>query len=97
METGVIKFSAKDMRELTKQSRHSLEDKEFENAKDKIIAAAQQGNCSLILTLEYSTTIKSLQTLGFEVHHATNIPTAAYASGKILNYYEVSWFGKQIP
>ena len=91
MEKSVIKFSAEGMRRLTDQSQRSLENKEFENAKDKIITAAQQGHYSLILTLEYPATIKSLQALGFKVHYATNIPITAYASGKILNYYEVSW------
>lgn len=82
------------MRELTNQSQQSLEKKEFENAKDKIIAAAQQGNYSLNLTLDYPTTIKALQGLGFKVHYATEIPITTYASGRVPNYYEVSWFGE---
>lgn len=94
MEKSIIKFSAEGMRELTNQSQQSLEKKEFENAKDKIIAAAQQGHYSLNLTLDYPTTIKALQGLGFKVHYATEIPITTYASGRVPNYYEVSWLGK---
>jgi len=94
MEKSVIKFCAEGMRELTTKSQRSLENKEFENAKDKIIAAAQQGRYSLLLTLECPVTIKNLQALGFEVRYATDIPITAYASGKILNYYDVSWLDK---
>lgn len=94
MEKGVIKFSADGMRELTNQSQRSLENEEFQNAKEKIIATAQQGHYSLNLTLDYPTTIKALQALGFKVHYATDISITTYASGKVPNYYEVSWFDK---
>ena len=94
METGVIKFSAKGMRELANQSQRSLENKEFENVEDSIIAAAQLGHYSLNLTLDYNTTIKKLQALGFEVHHTTEVPIAAYASSRVPNYYEVNWLDK---
>jgi len=93
MEKSVIKFSAEGMRELTSQSQHSLENKEFENAKDKIIAAAQQGHYSLNLTLDYSTTINALQALGFAVHY-TNDNTTYSSVRKAPNYYEVSWLDK---
>ena len=94
MENSVIKFTANGMRKLANTSQHTLENKEFENAKDKIIAAAQQGPYCLNLTLDYSTTIKALQGLGFKVHYATEIPITTYASGKVPNYYEVSWLDK---
>ena len=94
MEKSVIKFSADGMRELTYNAQHSLENEEFQNAKEKIIAAAQQGLYSLNLTLDYPTTIKALQGLGFKVHYATEISIATYASGKVPNYYEVSWLDK---
>ena len=94
MENSVIKFSAEGMRELANQSQRSLENKEFENVEDKIIAAAQLGHYSLNLTLDYNTTIKKLQALGFKVHYTTEVPIAAYASGKVPNYYEVSWLDK---
>ena len=93
MENGVIKFSAEGMRELTNQSQHSLKNEEFENTKDKIIAAAKQGHYSLNLTLEYNTTIKALQTLGFTVGYA-NPPMELCGYGVMPRYYEVSWFDK---
>ena len=93
MESSVIKFSAEGMRKLTNQSQHSLENEEIENAKNKIIAAAQQGHYSLNLTLNYPTTIKILQALGFKVHY-TNEDTICYSVKKAPNYYEVSWFDK---
>lgn len=96
MENGVIRFSAEGMRKLTNQSQHSLENKEFENTKDKIIAAAQQGHYSLNLTLDYPITIKALQVLGFKIRH-TNEDTICYSVNKAPNYYEVSWFDKWIP
>lgn len=95
MEKGVIKFSAEGMRELTYNAQHSLENEEFQTAKEKIIAAANQGCYFLNLTLNYSTTIKALQALGFKVHYATEIPAVAYATGKVPNYYEVSWNGNK--
>ena len=95
MESGVIKFSAEGMRELTYNAQHSLENEEFQNAKEKIIAAAKQGHYSLNLTLDYNTTIKALQALGFKVHSANDIPTVVYACGKFPNYYEVSWCGNK--
>lgn len=94
MEKGVIKFTAEGMRELTYNAQHSLENEEFQNTKEKIMAAAKQGRYSLNLTLDYSTTIKALQALGFKVHYATDISITTYATGKVPNYYEVSWFGK---
>lgn len=93
MEKGVIKFSAEDMRELTSQSQRSLENKEFENAKDKIIAAAQQGHYSLNLTLDYNTTIKTLKALGFTIGYA-DPPMELCGYGRMPSYYEVSWFDK---
>ena len=95
MEKGVIKFSAEGMRELTYNAQHSLENEEFKNVKEKIIAAAQQGYYSLNLTLDYATTIKTLQALGFKVHYANETPIAIYTTGKIPNYYEVSWNGNK--
>ena len=91
MEKSVIKFSAEGMRELANQSQHSLENKEFENAKDKIIAAAQQGQYSLNLILDYNTTIKALKTLDFIVGYA-DPPICGY--GRLPNYYKVSWLDK---
>lgn len=91
MEKGVMAFTAGCMRELAYKSQHELENKEFENAKDKIIAAANQGHYSLNLTLNYTTTIKALQELGFKVHYATDISITTYASGKVPNYYEINW------
>ena len=85
MENGVIKFSAEGMRELTNQSQHSLENEEFENAKDKIIAAAKQGHYFLNLTLEYNTTIKALQALGFIVSYA-NPPMELCGYGVMPRY-----------
>lgn len=93
MEKGIIKFSAEGMRELTNQSQHSLENKEFQNAKEKIIAAAQQGHYSLDITLDYSATIKVLQALGFTVGYA-NPPMEMCGYGVMPKYYEVSWFDK---
>ena len=93
MENSVIKFTADDMRKLTNISQHTLENEEFQTAKEKIITAAQQGHYSLSLTLDYSTTIEALQALGFKVHYATVIPIIAYESARIPNYYEVSWDG----
>lgn len=95
MEKGVIKFSAEGMRELAYNAQHSLENEEFKNVKEKIIAAAQQGHYSMNLTLDYATTIKALQALGFEVHYANELPIAIYTTGKIPNYYEVSWNGNK--
>lgn len=92
MENGVISFTAIGMRKLAHYSQHELEKKEFENAKDKIIAAAQQGHYSLNLTLDYAATIKALQALDFNVYHATDISITTYASGKVpTNYYEINW------
>ena len=93
MEKSVIKFSAEGMRELTYNAQHSLENEEFHNTKKKIIAAAKQGLYSLNLTLDYDTTIKTLQALGFRVHYSNDISITTYASGKIPNYYEVCWNG----
>lgn len=93
MEKVVIKFSAEGMRELTNQSQRSLENKEFENAKDKIIAAAQQGHYSLDLTLDFPTTIKALKALGFTVGYA-NPPMEMCGYGVMPKYYEVSWLDK---
>jgi hypothetical protein len=93
MEKSVIKFSAEGMRELTYNAQHSLENEEFQNTKEKIMAAAKQGRYSLNLTLDYSTTIKALQALGFKVHY-TDIPITTYTSGKVPKYYEVSWLDK---
>ena len=93
MEKSVIKFSAEGMRKLTYNAQHSLENEEFQNAKEKIIAAAKQGRYSLNLTLDYSTTIKALQALGFKVHY-TNEDTICYSVKKAPNYYEVSWLDK---
>ena len=93
MEKSVIKFSAEGIRELTNQSQRSLENKEFENAKDKIIAAAQQGHYSLNLTLDYSTTIKALRALGFTVGYA-DPPMEMCGYGRMPSYYEVSWVDK---
>lgn len=87
-------FNAKNMRDLAYNSQHSLENEEFQITKDKIIAAANQGRYSLNLTLDYPTTIKALQTLGFKVHYSNDIPIVMYASSKVSNYYEVSWFEK---
>lgn len=94
MEKGVVTFTAEGMRKLTYNSQHALENEEFQNVKEKIITAAQQGHYSLNLTLDYPTTIKALQGLGFKVHYATEIPITTYASGKVPDYYEVSWFDK---
>lgn len=94
MEKDVIKFSAEGMCKLTYNAQHSLENEEFQNTKNKIIAAAKQGHYSLNLTLDYPTTIKTLQELGFKVHYATEIPTTAYASSRVPKYYEVSWLDK---
>lgn len=91
METSVIKFTADSMRELTNQSQQSLEKKEFKNAKDKIIAAAQQGKCSLNLTLEYPVTIKSLQTLGFKIKTVNHITNFTSSGEDYHTYYQVSW------
>ena len=88
-------FNADNMRELTYNTQHCLENEEFQNTKEEIIAAANQGRYSLNLTLDYSTTIKALQALGFKVHYSNDIPIAIYASGKIPNYYEVSWYGNK--
>lgn len=93
MEKSVIKFSAKGMRELSNQSQRSLENKEFEDTKNKIIAAAQQGHYSLNLTLDYSTTIKALQALGFMVGYA-DPPMEMCGYGRMPTYYEVSWVDK---
>lgn len=93
MEKGVIKFTAEGIRKLTNQSQHSLENKEFENAKDKIIAAAQQGHYSLNLTLDYPTTIKALKALDFTVGYA-DPPMELCGYGRMPSYYEVSWFDK---
>ena len=94
MENSVIKFSAEGMRELTNQSQHILENKEFENAKDKIIAVANQGHYSLNLVLDYNTTVKALQALGFEVNCA-HPPIELYSYGKMPKYYEVNWSGNK--
>lgn len=92
MENSVMAFTAGCMRELAYKSQHELESKEFENVKNKIIAAAQQGHYSLNLTLDYAATIKALQALDFNVHHATDISITTYASGKVpTNYYEINW------
>lgn len=93
MENSVIKFTAEGMHKLTNQSQHSLENEEFENAKDKIIAAAQQGHYSLNLTLDYPTTIKALKALGFTVGYA-DPPMELCGYGRMPSYYEVSWFDK---
>ena len=93
MEKDVIKFSAEGMRELTRKSQHALENKEFENTKDKIIAAAQQGHCSLNLTLDYNTTIKALKALGFTVGYA-DPPMELCGYSRMPKYYEVSWLDK---
>lgn len=93
MENGVIKFSAEGMRKLTYNAQYSLENEEFQNTKEKIIAAAKQGHYSLNLTLDYNTTIKALQTLGFTVGYA-NPPMELYGYGVMPRYYEVSWFDK---
>lgn len=93
MENGVITFTAEGMRKLTNKSQHSLEEKEFQNVKDKIIAAAQQGHYSLNLTLDYNTTIKTLKTLGFAVRYA-DPPIELYGYGRMPNYYEVNWLDK---
>lgn len=93
MEKGVIKFSAEGMRELTYNSQHTLEDEEFQNTKNKIIAAAQQGHYFLNLTLDYDTTIKALKALGFTVVYASP-PMEMCGYGVIPKYYEVSWFDK---
>jgi len=86
-------FNAKSMRELAYNAQHSLENEEFQTAKEKIIAAANQGWYSLNLTLDYPTTIKALQALGFRVQYATDISITTYVSGKAPNYYEVCWNG----
>lgn len=96
MEKSVIKFSAEGMRELANQSQRSLENKEFENVEDSIIAAAQLGHYSLNLTLDYNTTIKALKELGFTVGYA-DPPMELCGYGRMPSYYEVSWFNKQIP
>ena len=93
MEKSVIKFSAEGMRELTYNAQHSPENEEFQNTKEKIIAAAKQGLYSLNLTLDYSTTIKALQALGFAVRYA-DPPMELCGYGRMPNYYEVSWFDK---
>ncbi len=93
MENGVIKFTAEGMRKLTGTSQHALENKEFENVKDKIIAVAQQGHYSLNITLDYNTTIKALKALGFTVGYA-DPPMELCGYGVMPRYYEVSWFDK---
>lgn len=93
MEKSVIKFSAKGMRELTYNAQHSLENEEFQNTKEKIMAAAKQGHYSLNLTLDFPTTIKSLKALGFTVGYA-NPPMELCGYGVMPRYYEVSWFDK---
>lgn len=93
MENSVIKFTADGMRKLANTSQHTLENKEFENAKDKIIAAAQQGHYFLNLTLDYDTTIKALKALGFIVGYA-DPPMQLCGYGVIPRCYEVSWFDK---
>ena len=91
MENSVVAFTAGCMCELAHKSQHDLENKEFENAKNKIIAAAQQGHYSLNLTLDYAATIKALEALDFNVHHATDISITTYAPSKVPNYYEINW------
>ena len=91
MEHKIIKFTADSMRELAYDSQYKLEEKEFQNAKEKIIAAAKQGQTFLNLTLDFPTTIKKLQNLGFKVHYSREINMTTCGSGTIPNYYKISW------
>ena len=91
METSVIKFTADSMRELAYDSQHKLEENEFQNAKEKIMATAKQGQTFLNLTLDFPATIKKLQNLGFTVHYSREINTTTYGSGVVPNYYKISW------
>lgn len=94
MENSVIKFTAEGMRNLTYNAQHSLENEEFQNTKDKIISAAKQGHYFLNLTLDYNTTIKALQALGFTISYA-DPPIELCGYGRMPNYYEVSWNGNK--
>ena len=85
-------FNAENMRELAYNAQHSLENEEFQTAKEKIIAAANHGWYSLNLTLDYNTTIKALQALGFTIRYA-DPPIELCGYGNIPSYYEVSWNG----
>ena len=85
-------FNAKNMCKLALayNAQHSLENKEFQTVKEEIIAAANQGRYSLNLTLDYDTTIKTLQALGFRVCYSVDV---SIASDKVPKYYEVCWNG----
>lgn len=82
-------FSAEKMFNIANKARCKFEKKEFENAVEKIIAAAENGSMKILIPLAYDNTIIALNDLGFQINIANYVTSST--DSEFYNYYEVSW------
>lgn len=84
-------FCAKKMRDLAYQTKKELEDKEFQDAVDKITTAAKQGLTKTKLFFAYTITKSTLEDLGFKIKMIDYITNYNSNGEEYHTYYEVSW------
>ena len=87
-------FCAKKMLDVANQAKRELENKEFQDAVDKITTAAKSGATKVRITCAYETTKITLEHLGFQVKMANYITNYSSSGEDYHTYYEVSWDGE---
>lgn len=82
-------FSAEKMFNIASKARRKFENKELEDATEKIIAAAENGSMKILIPLAYDNTIIALNDLGFQINIANYVTSST--DSEFYTYYEVSW------
>lgn len=87
-------FCAKKMLEVANQAKRELENKEFQDAVDKITAAAKNGFTKVQISFAYETTRITLEHLGFKIKVANYITNYTSSGEDFHTCYEASWDGE---
>ena len=86
-------FSAEKMFDIASKARRKFEKREFEDAVEKIITAAESGSMKILIPLAYDNTIIALNDLRFQINIANYVTSST--DSEFYNYYEVSWNNKE--